>query len=171
MGKKKQNISSTAPAHKAAADRRKVAEMMACGYDNSEIAKRIGIHRNTVTKYKMIIRDQFWEHTQRDYQAWLEEEIMRLETIREAALRAFYEMRNRHGEGFQSGYLSNYAKLTDMLHEVMHLKDPQAAHMVGADDTDVMIVEVNVTTQEQADAINTGVISFEDMIAMQEGAE
>ena len=168
--KPKRNQNSKSSLHIEQARRVEVSRLMACGFETNHIAKKLGVHPNTIKADKKIISLQWWSTRDLNYETWLTNEVGRIETVRNSALECFYEHKNRHGEQFLTGYLMAWAKLTDQLHELLHLRDPQARHMVGGSDEDLTIVEVEISTHEQAESVlGRRQITYDEMTKLEEG--
>jgi len=167
--KKKRNVSSAQRAHVIAARRRDVARLAARGFTISEISQRCGVAYKTAEKDLRTVEEQWWQHTQRDYETIYRAEVSKLEVARQQVLNDYYDCANRHGETHQTAYMAQFVRLTQQLHELMRLNDPAGRHQSEmAADESVQVVEVAVETRRQAEAIQSGVLDFDLLAEIQQ---
>ncbi len=160
--RKRSTTLSKVEARQQAYRRHRVARLLAQGYQAAEIAVKLGVSMPTVKKDSRIIEEQWWAHTQLDQSAIIAREVRLLETARADCLRAYYDERNRHGEGHLTGYLSRYAKFSEMLHDLLRLRDdPRGQQAAQQQATPVTLV---VKSREEADRFAPGGVPNLDAI-------
>jgi uncharacterized protein YerC len=164
MGKKNKRAIA---AHQQAARRAQVARLLRSGYDASEIAHKTGAHPATVRKDIRMLEERWYWSSRRDTAAYVMDQLAHLEEIRTQAWKAYHEYANRHGEGHQNGYLGTALRATEQITALLRLEDPNAA-MGGPEVTQAQVVEVLVTTREQAEAIESGMIDYDQMREIEE---
>jgi hypothetical protein len=150
--------------HEQTDRRAQVAEMRRCGYDPNQIAHKLGVHVATIRKDLRILDERWYWESRRDTAAHMEEEIRQLKEMREQAWKAYHEYVNRHGEGHQNGYLTTVLNTTKQLHELLRLTETTGE--IGGDGDVAPVVEVTVSTRDQADAIADGTLDFETFTQM-----
>ena len=139
--------------HLRATRRRELARLRAQGYSLDEIARQLGVHRNTITNDVRAIEQEYLDQTRRTMEAIVQREVQRLEQARSQAWRDFYEHANRHGETQQATYLDLVLEASRQLASLLRLSDP------GSHDSEIgiqqrpKVIEVTIRTREQADSI------------------
>ncbi len=152
--KRKRGTTSTALAHEQQFRRREVSRYRACGMTMPEIAHRLGVHVQTIAADMRVIEEQWFQHTMQDQSKLIAREVEQLETMRAEALRCFYEAANFKGEINQTGYLASYARLTERLHALLRLGDPQSKQL-GANTQVVDLIKVVVKTRAEAQELTS----------------
>jgi hypothetical protein len=83
------------------------------------------------------------------------DEVEKLQTARGEAMRCFYEVKNRHGEDHQPGYMAQFVRLTERLHALLRLADPTVGQQQAAVPK-LSPVTLVVKTREEAEKYAPG---------------
>lgn len=123
-GKKLKRGASNLAAHLLADRRAKVASLRARGNDYNQIAHQLGVSYRTIQKDLQVIAKSWHEHMLLDYRVIREREVGLLEAARAEVLEQWETAVNRFGEDHQASYMAIYARLTQLLHDLLHINDP-----------------------------------------------
>lgn len=153
-------------AHAIAARRFKVSRLLASGYSQAEVARRLKVHHATIQRDAQELDEQWYWRARLDTDKRKRDEIRHLEEARREAWRAFYECANRHGEIRQAGYLGLVLKATQALHELLRLNDPAVDQGAINPEHRPKVIEVTVRTREQVELLNRGSLEFSELVSL-----